>query len=222
MAWDGFIIHPTDFVGNSPLTPLNQMGRECSSLEATWNHQDDEGFNPSIISMKGLSTTLKVEYEIYLIDMNYAVIVSWGVSSQRFWAVFILWKIYLEPTMDFVSLELSFASSLNHLSWNFSAQLHLGIDSPPSKSIPFFLSSTCAWRFLPCLLRNFLLLIIMDNRKKAHNEPRAMNSQDLFAGQVQHDLEKDCAGCQRMRIHMGAINSTLTFELETLSLSTVT
>jgi hypothetical protein len=57
----------------------------------------------------------------------------------------------------------------------------------------------------------------MDNRQKAHNEPRAMNSQDLFAGQDQQDPEKDCAGCQRLRIHMGAISSTLTFELETLS-----
>jgi hypothetical protein len=44
-----------------------------------------------------------------------------------------------------------------------------------------------------------------------------MNSQEVFTGQDQQDPEKDCAGCQRLRIHMGAINSTLTFELETLS-----
>jgi uncharacterized coiled-coil protein SlyX len=40
---------------------------------------------------------------------------------------------------------------------------------------------------------------------------------DYIAGQGQQDLEKEFFGCQRMRIHLGVINSTMTFKLETLS-----
>jgi uncharacterized coiled-coil protein SlyX len=95
--------------------------------------------------------------------------------------------------------------------------LRLGIASPPSKYGTFVFPWTCAWSALPCLLKSRLPLSFMDNSKKSYKEPRAMNSQDSFTGQDQHDPKKDCARCQRLRIYMGAINSTLTFELETLS-----
>jgi hypothetical protein len=57
----------------------------------------------------------------------------------------------------------------------------------------------------------------MENMKNFLKASRHMNSLDYVAGQGQQDLEKECSGCQRMKIHLGAINSTMTFELETLS-----
>jgi hypothetical protein len=46
---------------------------------------------------------------------------------------------------------------------------------------------------------------------------RATNSLDYIARQGQQDSEKEFFECQRMRIHLGAIHSMMTFELETLS-----
>jgi hypothetical protein len=223
MAWDGYIDRPTNFVGNRKVKPLDQMGRACNSSKAAWNRQDDDEFSPWIESMKGISTTFQVDFEIwvlpFLYDMNYSVIISRGVLFQCFRAVSLLWlsRISLELTLDSSLLEFSYAPFLSHLARSFLAWIRLAIAFPPSKYGPFVFSSTCAWSALPCLLQNYLLLSFMDNRQKSRKEPRAMNSQDFFAGQDQQEPEKDCARCQRLRIHMGEISSTFTFELETLS-----
>jgi hypothetical protein len=39
----------------------------------------------------------------------------------------------------------------------------------------------------------------------------------LLVGSSQLELKEECVGCQRTRIQMGALNSTLKFKLETLS-----
>jgi hypothetical protein len=70
---------------------------------------------------------------------------------------------------------------------------------------------------ISCPVQNWALPSIMDNKQKNHNAPRITISQDFLVRHDQQDPELECAGCQRMRIHMGALNSTLTFELETLS-----
>jgi hypothetical protein len=140
MAWDGFIIRPAEFVGNRSSKPLNQMGRACNSPEAAWNRQDDDGFSPWIGSMKGLSTTLQVDSEIWLFDMNYSVIVSWGVLSQCFRAVFLLWfsRISPEPTLDSFPLEFSSVSFLNHL-----AQKFLSVATSGHSLSPFQVQNLC-------------------------------------------------------------------------------
>jgi hypothetical protein len=100
MVWDGFIICPAEFMGTRSSTPLNQMGRACNSHEAMWNHQDDKGFSPWLEVLKGPSTEHQVKFEIYQLNMNYAVIVSWGGITQRYRAVLFLWRISLEPILD--------------------------------------------------------------------------------------------------------------------------
>jgi len=60
----------------------------------------------------------------------------------------------------------------------------------------------------------------MENKQKNHNAPEIMHLQGikgLLVGFDQPDPEMECVGCQRLRIQMGALHSTLTFELETLS-----
>jgi hypothetical protein len=116
MAWDGFIVRPTEFMGNRSSKPLMQMGRACSSPEAAWNRQGDDGFSPWLGGMKGLSTTLQVESEFYLIDMNFALIVPWGEFSQRLWAVSLLWRI----SHEFKLSPVFSVFSLNHLARNFA------------------------------------------------------------------------------------------------------
>jgi hypothetical protein len=186
MVWDGYIVRPVDFMGNRQVNPLDQMGRACNSLDATWNRQDDDGFSPWIGSMKGLSTMFQVDYEIwvlpFLYDMNYSVIVSWGVLFQRSQTVSLLWlsRNFPEFTLDSALLKFSYVPFLSHLTQSFSVWLRLGIASPPSKSDPFVFPSTCAWSALPRLLQNHLPLSFMDNRQKSHKEPRATNSHGLF------------------------------------------
>jgi hypothetical protein len=104
-------------------------------------------------------------------------------------------------------LRRSFEPS-HHLAQTFILWPLLGPDSSKDRFLDLTISSP---------LQNWALPRIMDNRKKNHNVPRITISQDFLVGHDQQDPKLECAGCQRMRIHMGALNSTLTFELETLS-----
>jgi hypothetical protein len=81
MVWGGLLILPTEFVGNRWSKTMMQMGRACSSPEAEWNCQGEDGFDPWLGDMKGPSTTLQVEFVVYLIDTNLALIVTWGEFS---------------------------------------------------------------------------------------------------------------------------------------------
>jgi len=81
MAWGGLLIHPTEFVGDRSSKTMMQMGRVCNNPEAQWKCQGDDGFIPWLGDMKGLSTTLQVESEFYLIDMNFVLIFPWGEFS---------------------------------------------------------------------------------------------------------------------------------------------
>lgn len=83
MAWGGLLIHSTKFVGNRRLKAMTQMGWACSSPEAKWICQGDIGINPWLKDLKGPSTTHQVEFVIYLIDTNLALIVTWRDLSQR-------------------------------------------------------------------------------------------------------------------------------------------
>jgi hypothetical protein len=60
----------------------------------------------------------------------------------------------------------------------------------------------------------------MENTQRNQSAPDFMHLQGVkcfLASSAQSNHEEECVGCQRMRIHMGALNSTLTFELENLS-----
>jgi hypothetical protein len=60
----------------------------------------------------------------------------------------------------------------------------------------------------------------MENSQRNQSAPKFMHLQGFkgfLGGYVQSDLEEECVGYQRTRIQMGVLNSTLTFELETLS-----
>jgi polyhydroxyalkanoate synthesis regulator phasin len=52
---------------------------------------------------------------------------------------------------------------------------------------------------------------------KHFNTCRYAGWQGPFVDSGQLDPEEECMGCHRMRIQLGALSSTLTFELETLS-----
>jgi hypothetical protein len=60
----------------------------------------------------------------------------------------------------------------------------------------------------------------LDNSRRTQSASTLVDMQGgkgLFVGSGQLDPEEECMGCQRTRIQMGALSSTLTFELETLS-----
>jgi hypothetical protein len=140
--------------------------------------------------------------------------VSWRDFYQRFWAFPLLWKTS-EPTLGFVSLYSPFSPSLHHLSKTFSLRALPGPHSSKYKYLDLIFSSPRGDHPRP--LQNWALPNSMDTRQKNHNETRITNSQYLLVGQDQYDEEIECAGSQRLRIHMGAFRSTLTFKLETLS-----
>lgn len=115
-------------------------------------------------------------------------------------------------------LVFSLAPSLSHLSLRLPAWLFLGEASSLCTFRPFVSPSTLgSWCAPPCHFQSRHPNSTMDNMHDSLKAPRDTTSLDYFAGQGQQDSEKDCFGCQRLRIHLGAINSTMTFELETLS-----
>jgi hypothetical protein len=139
-----------------------------------------------------------------------------GLSMDCFLCFFLEFYSRLHPSSpQWIPLSLSLLNSPPSLVWFYQDRVS-SLSIPRLFDFPFPLRFWC----IPSrttLYRCRLPTHRMENMHNSLKASRNTNSLEYVTGKGHQDLEKECSGCQRMKIHLGEISSTMTFELETLS-----